>query len=70
MKRPLRLQAPFFPLGQIGCLGTWLEVVLTDTNWNYTDGDDISVFFVGTSEPVNGIVHTVTTNAEVRLNGV
>lgn len=67
---PTSASGTILPSGTDWLPGYLAEVVLTDTNWNYTDGDDISVFFVGTSEPVNGIVHTVTTNAEVRLNGV
>lgn len=67
---PTSVSGTVLPTGTDWLPGYLTEVVLTDTNWNYADGDDISVFFVGTSEPVNGIVHTVTTNAEVRLNGV
>ena len=67
---PTSVSGTVLPTGTDWLPGYLTEVVLTDTNWNYADGDDISVFFVGTSEPVNGIVHTVTINAEVRLNGV
>jgi len=48
--------------------GDLLEIVLTDNTWTYADGEDISVFFVGVSERVNGNTHSATTNAEVRLN--
>jgi hypothetical protein len=44
--------------------------VLTDTGWSYTDGDDVSVFFLGLSETINGNAHSVTASAEVRLNAV
>ena len=48
--------------------GDLLEIVLTESTWNYADGEDISVFFVGVSERVNGNTHSATTSAEVRLN--
>ena len=67
---PTSVSGTILPTGTDWLPGYLTEVVLTNTNWNYSDGDDISVFFVGTSEPVNGVLHTVTTNAEVRLNVV
>ena len=67
---PVSASGTILPSGTDWLPGYLAEVVLTDTNWNYNDGDDVSVFFVGTSEPVNGIVHSVTTDAEVRLNVV
>ena len=30
--------------------GHLLEVVLTDTSWSFSDGEDVSVYFVGISE--------------------
>ena len=48
--------------------GDLLEIVLTENTWTYGDGEDISVFFVGVSERVNGNTHSATTSAEVRLN--
>lgn len=48
--------------------GDLLEIVLTNSTWTYADGEDISVFFVGVSERVNGNTHSATTSAEVRLN--
>lgn len=48
--------------------GDLLEIVLTESTWNYADGEDISVFFVGVSERVSGNTHSATTSAEVRLN--
>ena len=50
--------------------GDLLEIVLTESTWNYADGEDISVFFVGVSERVSGNTHSATTSAEVRLNVV
>jgi len=67
---PVSASGTILPSGTDWLPGYLAEVVLTDTNWNYSDGDDVSVFFVGTSESVNGIVHSVTTDAEVRLNVV
>ena len=48
--------------------GHLLEVVLTDTSWSFSDGEDVSVYFVGISERVNGFTHSASTNGEVRLN--
>jgi len=50
--------------------GYLLEITLTDTNWSFSDGDDVSVYFIGISESINGYTHSATTNAEVRLNAV
>jgi hypothetical protein len=47
-----------------------LEITLTDTSWSFSDGDDVSVYFIGISESINGYTHSATTNAEVRLNAV
>lgn len=48
--------------------GDLLEVVLTNTAWTFSDGEDVSIYFVGASETIRGHTHTVTVNAEVRLN--
>ena len=48
--------------------GHLLEVVLTDTSWSFSDGEDVSVYFVGISERVNGFTHSASTSGEVRLN--
>ena len=48
--------------------GDLLEVVLTDTSYAFSDGEDVSIYFVGLSESVNGHTHSATTNGEVRLN--
>jgi archaellum component FlaG (FlaF/FlaG flagellin family) len=50
--------------------GYLLEITLTDTSWSFSDGDDVSVYFIGISESINGYTHSATTNAEVRLNAV
>jgi archaellum component FlaG (FlaF/FlaG flagellin family) len=55
------------PSGTAWNPGDLLEVVLSGT-WSYSDGEDISVYFVGVSELVNGYTHSATTNAEVRVN--
>ena len=56
------------PSGTAWNPGDLLEVVLTDSGWSYSDGEDISVYFVGVSERINGYTHSATANAEVRLN--
>lgn len=48
--------------------GDLLQVVLTNTAWTFSDGEDVSIYFVGASETIRGHTHTVTVNAEVRLN--
>lgn len=48
--------------------GDLLRVVLTNTAWTFSDGEDVSIYFVGASETIRGHTHTVTVNAEVRLN--
>ena len=48
--------------------GDLLRVVLTNTSWTFSDGEDVSIYFVGASETIRGHTHTVTVNAEVRLN--
>ena len=60
------------PSGTVWEPGYLLEVTLTNTSWSGTlnDGDDVSVFFIGLSEPLNSHRHSVTTNAEVRLHVV
>jgi archaellum component FlaG (FlaF/FlaG flagellin family) len=50
--------------------GYLLEITLTDTSWSFSDGDDVSVYFIGISESINGYTPSATTNAEVRLNAV
>jgi archaellum component FlaG (FlaF/FlaG flagellin family) len=56
------------PSGTAWNPGDLLEVVLTDSGWSYSDGEDISVYFVGVSERINGYTHSATASAEVRLN--
>ncbi len=46
-----------FPSGTEWNPGDLLEIVLTNTTWNFADGEDISVFFVGVSERVSGNTH-------------
>ena len=48
--------------------GDLLRVVLTNTAWTFSDGEDVSIYFVGASETIRGHTHTVTVDAEVRLN--
>ena len=48
--------------------GDLLRVVLTNTAWTFSDGEDVSIYFVGASETIRGHTHAVTVNAEVRLN--
>ncbi|DAC46422.1 MAG TPA: hypothetical protein D7H92_06570 [Candidatus Poseidoniales archaeon] len=48
--------------------GDLLRVVLTNTAWTFSDGEDVSIYFVGASETIRGHTHSVTVNAEVRLN--
>ena len=56
------------PSGNDWNSGDLLEVVLTNTSWSFSDGEDISVYFIGVSEPVSGHTHSATASAEVRLN--
>ena len=48
--------------------GDLLQVVLFNGSWNFQNGQDIFVYFVGVSERISGHTHSATTNAEVRLN--
>lgn len=48
--------------------GDLLQVVLFNGSWNFQNGQDIFVYFVGVSESISGHTHSATTNAEVRLN--
>ena len=48
--------------------GDLLQVVLFNGSWNFQNGQDVLVYFVGVSESVSGHTHSATTNAEVRLN--
>ena len=49
--------------------GLLLEVELV-TAAGFTDGDDASIYFVGQSVAIDGVVEPVTAQAEVRLNVV
>ena len=48
--------------------GDILQVELTNTSWAFSDGEDALIYFVGASETIRGHTHSVTVNAEVRLN--
>jgi len=65
---PASTSETVLPSGTDWNSGDLLEVVLTDGNWTFSDGEDISVYFIGVSESVSGHIHSATTNAEVRLN--
>ena len=67
---PTSTTGTVLPSGTEWLPGYLYEVVLTDTGWSYADGDDVSVFFLGLSETINGNAHSVTASAEVRLNAV
>lgn len=50
--------------------GFLLQVFATNAAWSFSTGDDVSIFFIGSSERVGGYNHSATTNVEVRLNVV
>ena len=65
---PTSTSESVLPSGTDWDSGDLLEVVLTDASWSFSDGEDISVYFIGVSESVSGHTHSATINAEVRLN--
>ena len=65
---PTSTSESVLPSGTDWDSGDLLEVVLTDASWSFSDGEDISVYFIGVSESVGGHTHSATINAEVRLN--
>ncbi|MDA7463198.1 hypothetical protein N9M83_00690 [Candidatus Poseidonia alphae] len=50
--------------------GDMVEVTADDTSFGYSNGDDVRIFFTGSSVKVGGFIHSVTTDEEVRLHVV
>ena len=48
--------------------GDMVEVTADDASFGYNDGDDVRIFFTGSSVTVGGFIHSVTTDEEVRLH--
>ena len=65
---PTSTSESVLPSGTDWNSGDLLEVVLTNASWSFSDGEDVSVYFVGVSESVSGHTHSATVSSEVRLN--
>ncbi|MBL6743595.1 MAG: hypothetical protein ISP83_04365 [Candidatus Poseidonia sp.] len=67
---PSTITTSISPSGTDWLPGYLLQIKASDNTLSYTDGDDVSLFFVGISESVQGHTHSATMNKEVRLNEI
>ena len=65
---PTSSSATVQPSGTDWNPGYLLAITLTNNSWSFSDGDDVSEYFIGVSERVNGYTHSAVADAEVRLN--
>lgn len=68
---PSTVSTNILPSGSDWLSGYLLEVTVADPSFAYSDGDDVALLYIGLSEPtLNGHVHSVVVNQEVRLDEV
>ncbi len=65
---PTSSSATVQPSGTDWNPGYLLAITQSNNRWSFSDGDDVSVYFIGVSERVNGYTHSAVADAEVRLN--